>query len=454
MCRALATSGLLLALLTAGAWLGSGLAAPVGQGGPDPVLVGAGDIADCAAWQDDATAVLLDGIAGTVVTLGDNAYENGTAAEFAACYEPTWGRHKARTGPSPGNHDYHSAGAVPYFAYFGANAGPPGAGYYSYDLGVWHVVSLNSEAPAGAGSAQEQWLRADLTANPRACTLAYWHRPRFSSGPHGSDASMQALWQALYDHGADVVLSGHDHTYERFAPQTPSGAFDGARGIRQFVVGTGGRALYAFGTIRPNSEVRRNDTHGVLKLTLRSTSYEWEFVPIAGQTFRDTGVASCVSAPPTTGPPTASPNPTATRAPTSTATRTASSTPTPFPTPTPPGAACTPHVAVTAAPAGDGRLRVTIAAAPGANLPVNQVQAIEFIALDNASVEIPAQPGVATAVLVTSPRTVSGELLPKPVSLIVYVSRVVMQRATTVRAVVRDGCGAWPTFVGGGAAAF
>jgi len=261
----------------------------------DPILVGAGDIAYCSDDGDEATASLLDGISGTVFTTGDNAYPDGTAEEFANCYGPSWGRHVERTRPSPGNHDYHTAEAAGYFGYFGSMAGEPGKGYYSYDLGAWHIIVLNSTISVAKGSTQEQWLRADLAAHPVTCTLAYWHYPRFSSGTvHGSDPSMQPLWQALYDYGADVVLAGHEHNYERFAPQDPSGIADPVRGIRQFVVGTGGRSRYAFGVPIANSEVRNNDTYGVLKLTLHPTSYTWEFIPEAGKTFNDSGEAPCV----------------------------------------------------------------------------------------------------------------------------------------------------------------
>jgi hypothetical protein len=277
----------------------------------DPVLVGAGDIADCNRSQDEATAQLLDSITGTVFTLGDDAYPDGTLTQFNNCYDPTWGRHKDRTRPSPGNHDYHTSGAAGYYTYFGAAASPLETnctsdckGYYSYNLGEWHIIALNSEIAHGAGSVQEQWLRADLAANQNICTLAYWHTPRFSSGKHGNSSSVQPFWQALYDYEADVVLSGHDHTYERFAPQNPTGQADPTRGIREFVVGTGGRGLYAFSTIQANSEARNNTTWGVLKLTLHPTSYDWEFIPVAGQAFRDSGTGNCVS----TGPaPTATP---------------------------------------------------------------------------------------------------------------------------------------------------
>jgi hypothetical protein len=264
-----------------------------GSNGDRPaVLVGAGDIADCASVGDEATAALLDGIEGTVFTTGDNAYEDGTPEQYRDCYGPSWGRHRARTRPTPGNHEYHTPGAAGYFGYFGAAAGKPGEGWYSYDLGGWHVVALNSEVPAGPGSPQEQWLRADLAANPARCTLAYWHRPRFSSSQHGNDPRTDALWRALYDAGADVVLVGHDHVYERFAPQTPVAAADPARGIRQFVIGTGGRGLYGFRAPAANSEVRYNQTHGILRLTLERGAYVWEFIPTTG-TFQDTGRAAC-----------------------------------------------------------------------------------------------------------------------------------------------------------------
>jgi Calcineurin-like phosphoesterase len=259
----------------------------------DPVFVGAGDIAGNGPG-DSATAALLDNIPGTVYTLGDNVYDNGTATEFNTYYDPTWGRHIARTKPSPGNHDYNTSGATGYYGYFGAAAGDPAKGYYSYDLGNWHIVVINSNIARGVGSAQEQWLRADLSASTRPCSLAYWHVPRFTSGAnHAPDTSMGPVWQALYDLNADVVLSGHNHQYERFAPQDPSGQFDNARGIREFVAGTGGQSHYAFGTVQPNSEVRNGDTFGVLKLTLHSNSYDWQFVPEAGKTFTDSGTGTC-----------------------------------------------------------------------------------------------------------------------------------------------------------------
>ena len=261
----------------------------------DPVLVGAGDIAYCGGEGDDVTASLLDAIPGTVYTTGDNAYPSGTAQEFADCYGPSWGRHRDRTFPSLGNHDYGVVGAAGYFDYFGERAGTPGEGYYSYDLGGWHIIALNSIIQVSAGSAQEQWLRSDLAAHPAVCTLAYWHYPLFSSGSvHGGDPAMRPLWQALYDHRADVVLAGHEHHYERFAPQDPQGNADPVRGMREFVVGSGGRSHYGFGAPVANSEVRNGDTYGLLKLTLHPSSYSWEFIPEPGKTFTDSGNAACV----------------------------------------------------------------------------------------------------------------------------------------------------------------
>lgn len=274
----------------------------------DPVLVGAGDIAGCNSNGDEATANLLDGIDGTVFTTGDNAYPNGTTTEFSNCYDPSWGRHKARTFPAAGNHDYHTTDAAGYFSYFGPVAGKPTEGYYSYDLGAWHIIVLNSNISVDAGSAQEQWLRADLAAHLAVCTAAYWHHPRFSSGVvHGSNVKMQPLWQALYDYGADIVLNGHEHNYERFAPQDPHGNADPKRGIREFVLGMGGRSHYEFGTPIANSEVRNSDTYGVLKLTLHPTSYSWEFIPEAGKTFTDSGSAPCVETENLAPVPTATP---------------------------------------------------------------------------------------------------------------------------------------------------
>jgi hypothetical protein len=269
-------------------------ATPTPDPANDPVFVGAGDIAACGLVGAQATARLLDQIEGTVFTLGDNAYESGTVEQFRDCYDPTWGRHKARTRPSPGNHDYVTPGAAGYYEYFGENAGPDRRGYYSFDLGAWHIISLNSEIDAGPDSAQAQWLASDLAAHPAACTLAYWHKPIFSSGSvHGNDPRMRPIWEILARAGADVVLNGHDHIYERFAPQTVDGVAD-PHGIREFIVGVGGAGLYGLGEIQPNSEVRGIRNVGVLKLRLHPTSYDWEFVAAEAGAFSDAGSAGCV----------------------------------------------------------------------------------------------------------------------------------------------------------------
>jgi len=261
---------------------------------PSPVFVGAGDIAVCGSGQAETTAKLLDKIAGTVFTVGDNAYPSGTEQQFSRCYHQSWGRHRDRTRPSPGNHDYVTDQAAPYFRYFGANAGPSGRGYYSYKLGAWHILSLNSNTNARYwGAEQERWLIKELASHKAECRLAYWHHPLFSSGaPHGNQVHMRRLFKILQAYGTDVVLAGHDHIYERFAPQNAEGRAD-PKGIRQFVVGTGGEKLYDLGSARPNSQARNGADHGVLKLTLHSQGYDWEFVPVAGGKFRDSGSGKC-----------------------------------------------------------------------------------------------------------------------------------------------------------------
>ncbi|MBI4278337.1 MAG: metallophosphoesterase [Armatimonadetes bacterium] len=277
-------------------WVWHGIDAAAQPAPEDAVLVGAGDIASCNSDGDEATARLLDTIPGTVFTAGDNAYERGTDDEFRECYRPTWGRHRARTRPAPGNHDYGTPGAAGYFRYFGAAAGEPGRGYYSYTLGTWQVLVLNSNCRAiggcGDGSRQMAWLRAELANHRAQCTVAIWHHPPFSSGLHGSQPETQPLWAALYQSGGDVVIAGHDHSYERFAPQDAQGRPD-PTGMRLFVVGTGGRSHYRFRTPLPTSEVRHTGTFGILKLVLRPGRYEWEFVPEAGKTFHDSGSAVC-----------------------------------------------------------------------------------------------------------------------------------------------------------------
>ena len=249
---------------------------------PPPTLVAAGDIASCRSSGDERTAAIVARTPGTVAVLGDAVYERGTAAEFRDCY--SWRRFRGRTRAALGNHEYNTSGARPAKAYFRL----PDRGYYSYELGEWHVVVLNSSCgPAGgceAGSPQQRWLAADLAANPSRCTLAYWHHPRYSSGLHGSDRTMAALWSTLARAGADVVLAGHDHHYERFAP---------IDGIRSFVVGTGGRSHYPYLRRLPRSVAADWLTYGVLELTLRPASYEWRFLAEAGASFTDRGSAAC-----------------------------------------------------------------------------------------------------------------------------------------------------------------
>jgi hypothetical protein len=272
-------------------------ATPTPPSGETATLLAAGDIAECASEGDEATAALLDGRPGTIATLGDTVYEAGTTREFADCYDPSWGRHKDRTRPAVGNHEYLTPEAADYFRYFGAAAGDPQQGYYSYELGAWHIVVLNSNCSqvggCHQGSPQEQWLRADLAAHPTACTLAYWHHPRFSFGKYDDNEATRVLWQVLQGAGAEIVLSGHDHNYQRYVPQDAGGVRDDARGIREFVVGTGGKDHYSLGTPPPNVEKFNGDTFGVLQLTLQATGYEWTFVPEADKTFTDMGADTC-----------------------------------------------------------------------------------------------------------------------------------------------------------------
>jgi hypothetical protein len=284
------------------------VAACGGEDGPEPTregavqVVTAGDIGLCGSEHDEATAELVAAQpSATVLVLGDIAYADGKKEEFESCYAPSWGSFKDRTRPVPGNHEYNfHKDAAAYFDYFGDAAGSHGAGYYSFELGAWHVAALNSNCEAetlggcGLDSPQGDWLRADLAANQKRCTLAFWHHPRFSAGGrHGSHSFVGPFWEALYDAGADLVLSGHDHNYQRFAPQDPSGAADPRRGIRQFVVGTGGAELYSVGPELPTTEVQGAEAYGVLHLALFDGGYDWEFKPAEGATFTDRGSGRC-----------------------------------------------------------------------------------------------------------------------------------------------------------------
>ena len=270
----------------------------------DPVVLAAGDVANCESEGDEQTAALLAANPGSILILGDIAYPDGSADDFEECFDPSWGAHKARMFPSPGNHEYHTEGADGYFDYFGSVAGDPDEGWYSFDLGAWHIVSLNSNCEeiggCSASSPQGEWLAADLAANPSPCTLAYWHHPRFSSSTkHGSDDEYEDFWEILDEADADVVLVGHDHGYERFAPQDKDGNAS-ANGIREFVVGTGGAERYDQGDAEPNSQLRDDSSWGVLKLTLRPAGYDWQFLAVPGDDLDDSGSASCVGA---AGPP-------------------------------------------------------------------------------------------------------------------------------------------------------
>jgi len=254
-------------------------------------LVGAGDIGFCGLIGDRATATLLDQIPGTVFTTGDNAYPDGTLDDFNKCYGSTWGRHKSRTRPSAGNHDYHDGHAPGYFAYFGAAAGDSTKGYYSYDLGTWHVVVLNSNVDVKDGSPQMQWLQADLAEHRTLCTVAYWHHAFLSSSSDATPA-MKVAWRLLNDAGVEVALTGHHHAYERFAPVNGALALDRHHGMREFVVGTGGAFLDNFGHTARFSERRYNDNYGVLQLQLYPGHYAWQFVSVNGHV-RDSGQDRC-----------------------------------------------------------------------------------------------------------------------------------------------------------------
>jgi hypothetical protein len=284
----------------AAAACGDGPGEPSGPLPPETVLA-AGNIATCGTTNDEATAALLDTLAGTIFTLGDNVFPDGSPEAYVDCYEPSWGRHKARTYAALGNHEYRSGTAAPSFNYFGDRAGPRDRGYYSLDVGNWHIVVLNvndatvNQANPFPGSAQDQWLQADLAANTKACTLALWHNPRFfSSNTIGWTSSeyVLELWQRLYDAGVDVVLNGHQHHYERFPPMSPTGSVDEQRGIRAFNVGTGGESTEPMIAIAQHSAVR-SDAFGILKLTLENGGYRWQFVPAVAGQFTDEGVGSC-----------------------------------------------------------------------------------------------------------------------------------------------------------------
>lgn len=278
----------------------SGTPASSRPGDPSPaapaVLLAVGDIATCDGSQDEAVARLTAATAGTVALLGDVAYPDGSEADYRDCFLPAWGELTSRLWPVPGNHEYETAGAAPYFAYFGARAATPGQGWYAYDLGSWRIYALNSNCDAiggcGVGSSQLTWLAVDLADHPRQCSLAYWHHPRFSSGRHGDAPFMRDAWAMLEAAGTDVVLAGHDHTYERFAPLDADGT-PSPDGIRSFVVGTGGKSHYNFERLRAGSEVRDNEHFGILRIDLADGGYAWRFLATGTAAEIDSGQAAC-----------------------------------------------------------------------------------------------------------------------------------------------------------------
>ncbi len=264
---------------------------------PPIVLLGAGDVADCALDGAAKTADVVSAESGWVFTLGDNAYPDGSPESFASCYAPTWGRFLDRTIlPVAGNNDWSTTDAAGYRAYFGSRATPDGQTWYSMDLGTWHVVVLDSDCATVGGcdaaSPQGKWLAADLRASKSLCTLALWHQPRFSSGEHGDDPEVAPFWELLHEDHADLVLNGHDQDYERFAPMDPSGAIDKFGGMRELVVGTGGAGLGSFVRAEPSSEFRHAGSWGVLRLTLHPFNYTWEFLPATGR-IADGGSTLC-----------------------------------------------------------------------------------------------------------------------------------------------------------------
>jgi hypothetical protein len=306
---------IIVAMVLSGCGLGQGGASrpngTVASSPDDPVIAAAGDIACSPAQARQAASgghlrrcsmretsdLLVRRRLQAVLVLGDEQYESGQLADFRAEYGSTWGRVLAISYPAVGNHEYATPDAAGYFDYFGARAGQPGGGYYSFDIGAWHLIALNSNCSKAGGceprSDQGRWLAADLAAHRNRCILAYWHHPRFSSGLHGDQIQTAPFWEALYAAGADVVLSAHDHDYERFRPETPTGQPDAKRGITEFVVGTGGKNHYPFAGVQPGSAARNDDSFGVLLLTLHPTSYQWRFAPIAGSRFTDAGSGVC-----------------------------------------------------------------------------------------------------------------------------------------------------------------
>jgi Calcineurin-like phosphoesterase len=264
-------------------------AGPLGTAPPEPqVLLAVGDVATCDSQADDTVAALASRLPGTIAMLGDTVYDDGSTPDFRECFDPSWGQMRSRIRPAVGNHEYHTDAASGYFTYFGAAAGEAGKGWYSYDLGAWHVVVLNSncgeEVECWSGSEQYAWLQSDLASFSGECLLAYWHHPRWSSGRHGNSDWVGPFWDAVRDAGGDIVLNGHDHTYERVSVD----------GVREFLVGTGGKSHYPFtNDPLPTTEARNDSTYGLLWLALGEGSYQWEFVGLGDTGFTDAGTGQC-----------------------------------------------------------------------------------------------------------------------------------------------------------------
>jgi hypothetical protein len=286
---------------------GDGYVVDAYQAGATPLpaatvtVAAAGDICGSACNQTKPVVTAMNPTA--VIVAGDLAYESGTLSEFTNNYNPQWGAFKNLTYPAPGNHEYNTSNATGYFDYFNGvgqatgRAGTRGKGYYSFDVGDWHFIALNSNITKTAGSTQEQWLRADLAANTKPCTAAYWHHPRFAAGNYGDNSALKPFYQALYDYKADLIVNGHDHNYIRFALSRPDGTKDAANGVRELLIGTGGRALYGAGVSTVATiEKKEYNTFGVGKLTLSATGYQVNFVPVAGRTFTDSVTGTCHNA--------------------------------------------------------------------------------------------------------------------------------------------------------------
>lgn len=276
-------------------------ASPTSTETPQPTatpyyFIGAGDISMCNRSDHYNTALLLEKYPGEIFTAGDNSNDEGYAEEYKNCFAPSWGRFFSRIHPVPGNHDYRVKEGKPYYDYFGNKAGKKGEGYYSYDVGPWHIIALNSNCDyvgCGPDSEQYKWLKRDLKNNPSRCTMAIWHHPRVSSAPEGKDKSVKPFWDLLYEYGADVIVNGHSHIYERYAPQNPDLKIDYESGLVQFIVGTGGAFFEDLKTIQANSQAKITQTHGILVFELYEDRYDWGFLPVDGVSFFDSGTMYC-----------------------------------------------------------------------------------------------------------------------------------------------------------------